>query len=57
MGFAVLRAVGDAVSLEEAVEAEVPDVTVVDIRMPPTYADERLRPALRCAGVGLTWGS
>ena len=47
MGFVVLRAVGDAVTLEEAIEAEVPDVTVVDIRMPPTYTAERLRAARR----------
>ena len=46
-GFSVMRAVGDAVSLEEAVAEDPPDVAVVDIRMPPTFTDEGLRAALR----------
>lgn len=45
-GFVVNRAVSDAVSLEEAVAADPPDVAVVDIRMPPTYTDEGLRAAI-----------
>ena len=45
-GFAVVRAVADPVSLEEAVAADPPDVAVVDIRMPPTFTDEGLRTAI-----------
>ncbi len=45
-GFAVIRAVSDAVSLEQAVAADPPDVAVVDIRMPPTFTDEGLRAAI-----------
>ena len=56
-GFAVTRAVGDAVSLEQAVAEDPPDVAVVDIRMPPTFTDEGLRAALtlrrRHPGVGI----
>jgi DNA-binding NarL/FixJ family response regulator len=39
-GFAVLQAVSDAASLEQAVAADPPDVAIVDIRMPPTFTDE-----------------
>ena len=46
-GFAVVRAVGDAVGLEQAVAEDPPDVAVVDIRMPPTFTDEGLRSAIR----------
>jgi DNA-binding NarL/FixJ family response regulator len=46
-GFAVTGAVGDAVTLEQAVAADPPDVAVVDIRMPPTFTDEGLRAAIR----------
>jgi DNA-binding NarL/FixJ family response regulator len=45
-GFAVVQAVGDAASLEQAVAADPPDVAVVDIRMPPTFTDEGLRAAI-----------
>jgi DNA-binding NarL/FixJ family response regulator len=45
-GFAVTRAVSDAVSLEQAVAEDRPDVAVVDVRMPPTFTDEGLRAAL-----------
>src|SRR5580704_2156565 len=45
-GFAVMRAVSDAVSLVQAVAESPPDVAVVDIRMPPTFTDEGLRAAL-----------
>jgi len=45
-GFVVTGAVSDAVSLEQAVAADPPDVAVVDIRMPPTFTDEGLRAAL-----------
>jgi len=56
-GFAVTDAVGDAVTLEQAVAADPPDVAVVDIRMPPTFTDEGLRAAIRLRhshpGVGI----
>jgi DNA-binding NarL/FixJ family response regulator len=45
-GFAVTGAVGDAVSLEQAIATDPPDVAVVDIRMPPTFTDEGLRTAI-----------
>jgi DNA-binding NarL/FixJ family response regulator len=44
--FTVTHAVGDALSLEQAVAADPPDVAVVDIRMPPTFTDEGLRAAI-----------
>lgn len=44
-GFEVAAAVGDAQALLKAVEADPPDVVVVDIRMPPTHTDEGLRAA------------
>jgi len=46
-GFTVVRAVVDAVGLEQAVAEDPPDVAVVDIRMPPTFTDEGLRSAIR----------
>ena len=56
-GFAVISAVGDAASLEQAVAADPPDVAVVDVRMPPTFTDEGLRAAIRLRrshpGVGI----
>ncbi|CAM3327307.1 response regulator transcription factor [Kibdelosporangium persicum] len=45
-GHEVVAAVGDGVSLVEAVAAKQPDVCVVDVRMPPTHTDEGLRAAL-----------
>lgn len=50
-------AVGDAAALDAAVAERVPDVAVVDIRMPPTHTDEGLRAALdlrrRYPGLGV----
>ncbi|MCX5113109.1 response regulator transcription factor [Streptomyces sp. NBC_00378] len=45
-GHEVLASVGDGDSLVRAVEADPPDLVVVDIRMPPTHTDEGLRAAL-----------
>jgi DNA-binding NarL/FixJ family response regulator len=45
-GHEVCAAVGDADALLDAVAAHLPDVAVVDIRMPPTHTDEGLRAAL-----------
>jgi DNA-binding NarL/FixJ family response regulator len=46
-GHQVVAAVGDAAALVEAVEAESPDVGIVDVRMPPTFTDDGLRAAVR----------
>jgi DNA-binding NarL/FixJ family response regulator len=45
-GVEVAAAVGDAESFLRAVDAEQPDVVVVDVRLPPTFSDEGLRAAL-----------
>ncbi|MFJ9606139.1 response regulator [Kitasatospora sp. NPDC101176] len=45
-GHHVTAAVADADALLAAVTADPPDVTVVDVRMPPTHTDEGLRAAL-----------
>jgi DNA-binding NarL/FixJ family response regulator len=46
-GVEIVGQVGDAEELVKAVALEHPDVAVVDIRLPPTYADEGLRAADR----------
>jgi DNA-binding NarL/FixJ family response regulator len=45
-GFEVVAAVEDGDALLEAIEAERPDVAVVDVRLPPGFRDEGLRAAL-----------
>lgn len=45
-GHEVVSAVGDGEALVAAVAEHLPDVAVVDIRMPPTHTDEGLRAAL-----------
>jgi len=45
-GHDVVAAVGDGPSLVEAVEEHRPDVSVVDVRMPPSHTDEGLRAAV-----------
>ena len=45
-GHEVLAAVGNAEDLLAAVDEHQPDVTVVDVRMPPDYTDEGLRAAI-----------
>jgi DNA-binding NarL/FixJ family response regulator len=56
-GHRVVAAVGDGLTLLDAVERHHPDVAVVDVRMPPTHTDEGLRAALeirqRHADVGV----
>jgi len=44
-GFVVVGQAGDGVQLLELVRAQVPDVAVIDIRMPPTHTTEGLRAA------------
>jgi DNA-binding NarL/FixJ family response regulator len=45
-GHQVVATVGDGPALVEAVLKHRPDVSVVDVRMPPTYTDEGLRAAI-----------
>ena len=45
-GHDVVAAVGDAEALRAAVAEHHPDVTVVDVRMPPGYTDEGVRAAI-----------
>jgi DNA-binding NarL/FixJ family response regulator len=45
-GHEVVAAVGNADDLLAAVDEYLPDVTVVDVRMPPGYTDEGLRAAI-----------
>jgi DNA-binding NarL/FixJ family response regulator len=44
-GHEVVATLGDADSVVEVVDAEQPDLVVLDIRMPPTYSDEGARAA------------
>jgi DNA-binding NarL/FixJ family response regulator len=46
-GFCITGAVSDPTGLQHSVSEDVPDVAVVDIRMPPTFTDEGLRAALQ----------
>jgi DNA-binding NarL/FixJ family response regulator len=56
-GIEVAAAVGDAESFLRAVDAQQPDVVVVDVRLPPAFSDEGLRAALvvrrRWPGIGV----
>ena len=45
-GIEVVAQVGDADRLRLAVEREMPDLAIVDVRMPPSFTDEGLRAAL-----------
>ena len=44
-GHEVVATVGDGDAVVEVVDREIPDLVVVDIRMPPTYTDEGARAA------------
>ncbi|WP_010523580.1 response regulator transcription factor [Nesterenkonia sp. F] len=46
-GFVTVASVGDAQALLAAVDEEVPDLVIVDVRMPPTHTDEGIRAALQ----------
>ena len=56
-GLEVTAQAGDVDELLSAVEADTPDVAIVDIRMPPTHTDEGLRAAQaireRHPGIGI----
>ncbi|MFG2652543.1 response regulator [Streptomyces sp. NPDC048436] len=45
-GFEVLGRCGDADELRDLLRSRLPDVVIVDIRLPPTHSDEGLRAAL-----------
>jgi DNA-binding NarL/FixJ family response regulator len=45
-GFEITDAVADADLMNAAIDRQLPDVAVVDIRMPPTFTDEGLRLAI-----------
>jgi DNA-binding NarL/FixJ family response regulator len=45
-GHTVVAAVGDGPSLVDAIVTHKPDVSIVDVRMPPTHTDEGLRAAV-----------
>jgi DNA-binding NarL/FixJ family response regulator len=45
-GHAVVAAVGDGPSLVAAITEHKPDVSIVDVRMPPSHTDEGLRAAV-----------
>ncbi|WP_214411778.1 response regulator [Sphaerisporangium fuscum] len=44
--FEVLAAVGDGEALVKAIATHRPDVSIVDVRMPPSFTDEGLRAAV-----------
>ena len=46
-GHEVVAAVGDADALIDAVARHVPDLAVIDVRMPPDHTDDGLRCAVR----------
>ncbi|MFI5494488.1 response regulator [Actinoplanes sp. NPDC051859] len=45
-GCTVVAAVGDGPALVDAIARHKPDVSIVDVRMPPTHTDEGLRAAV-----------
>ena len=49
-GFDVVKIVGDGPGLVEAVQEEQPDISIVDVRMPPGFRDEGLRAAIEARG-------
>jgi DNA-binding NarL/FixJ family response regulator len=56
-GVSVIAAYSDADQLLAALEADQPDLIVLDVRMPPTFRDEGVRAAIRARelkpGVGI----
>ncbi len=46
-GHEVVAALPDASRLDEEVAATSPDLAILDVRLPPTFTDERIRAALR----------
>ena len=50
-GHEVVAAVGDGPALVDAITTHRPDVSIVDVRMPPTFTDEGLRAAVEARRV------
>ncbi|GID30238.1 LuxR C-terminal-related transcriptional regulator [Paractinoplanes brasiliensis] len=50
-GHTVVAAVGDGPSLVSAIAGHKPDVSIVDVRMPPSHTDEGLRAAVEARGL------
>ena len=46
-GHHVVAAVANSSALVDAVQRHLPDVAIVDVRMPPTFTDDGLRAAIR----------
>ena len=46
-GHDVVAALGDCDGIEDAVREHVPDVVILDVRLPPTFTDEGTRAAAR----------
>jgi DNA-binding NarL/FixJ family response regulator len=49
-GHLVVAAVGDGPALVDAIVEHKPDVSIVDVRMPPSHTDEGLRAAVEARG-------
>jgi DNA-binding NarL/FixJ family response regulator len=49
-GHEVVAAVGDGPALVDAVVEHRPDISIVDVRMPPSHTDEGLRAAVEARG-------
>ena len=49
-GHEVVAAVGDGPTLVDAVVEHRPDISIVDVRMPPSHTDEGLRAAVEARG-------
>ena len=50
-GHTVVAAVGDGPSLVRSIAEHKPDVSIVDVRMPPSHTDEGLRAAVEARGI------
>jgi DNA-binding NarL/FixJ family response regulator len=50
-GFEVVAAVGSGPELRSALATLAPDVSIVDVRLPPTFTDEGLQEVLRARSV------
>jgi DNA-binding NarL/FixJ family response regulator len=55
-GVTVVAAYGDADQLLAALDADEPDLIVLDVRMPPTFRDEGVRAAIRARELKPTVG-
>jgi DNA-binding NarL/FixJ family response regulator len=49
-GYEIVAGVSDGPSLVEAVRENDPDISIVDVRMPPSFRDEGIRAALEIRG-------